>query len=261
MVSFARSSGGVLSVSFFSVGQGDSIYIEGPNGTQVLIDGGPDKIVLSRLGDTMSFYDRSIDAVIATHPDKDHIAGLVDVLERYDISYFFEPGIGSDTAVYAALENIVAEKKIPKIFPRRGMKLELGGGAELEILFPDRNVVEGETNTMSIIASVRYGETCFLLTGDAPKQIERYLVALGEEKIRCDVLKAGHHGSRTSTSAEFLAAVAPTFGVISAGANNRYGHPHAEVLKSFSDAGVEILDTMEGPIRFISDGKTLRRLE
>jgi competence protein ComEC len=257
--SYAEEGDGTLSVSFFDVGQGDAIYIEGPTGIQVLIDGGPDKTVLSELGEAMPFYDRTLDILIATHPDKDHIAGFIDVLDRYEVSYFFEPGIGSDTAAYAALKSAVAQEEgLQKIFPRKGMILELGEGARLEVLFPDRDIFKGETNTMSVIAVLRYGKTCFLFSGDAPKQVERYILALHGANLKCDVLKAGHHGSRTSTSAEFVAAVAPSFAVISAGKDNRYGHPHREVIDIFREAESEILSTADGTVSFTSDGAMLR---
>ena len=257
---FAKTPG-KLTVAFLNVGQGDSIYIEGPDGTQLLVDGGPDRTVLSRLGSIMPLADRSIDVVIATHPDQDHISGLVDVLSLYDVHYVFEPGIGKDTNAYKALEHVVAEKQIPRILARRGMRIPLGGGAEFRILFPDRDIESDDTNDDSIVAEVRYGKTCFLLTGDAPtKTVESYILyVLKDEHLRCDVLKLGHHGSSGSSGIAFLSAVSPAAAVVSAGKGNRYGHPAPDVLARVASLDIPLLSTIdEGTIVFESDGKVIR---
>ena len=129
------------------------------------------------------------------------------------------------------------------------------GGAFLDILFPDRDVPGLETNTASIVAKLTYGATSFLFTGDSPKSIEGYLAALEGPGLDSDVLKVGHHGSKTSTSDELLGLVSPSYAVISAGAGNRYGHPHAAVLDALSRFGVERLGTYErGTIIFKSNG-------
>ena len=252
---------GKLMVAFLNVGQGDSIYIEGPDGTQLLVDGGPDRTVLSRLGSIMPLADRSIDVVIATHPDQDHISGLVDVLSLYDVRSVFEPGIGKDTNAYKAFEDAVAEKHIPRILARRGMRVPLGGGAEFHVLFPDRDIESDDTNDDSIVAEVRYGSTCFLLTGDAPtKTVESYILyTLKDEHLRCDVLKLGHHGSNGSSGIAFLSAVSPAAAVVSAGKGNRYGHPAPDVLARVASLDIPLLSTIdEGTIVFESDGKVIR---
>ena len=251
---------GTLTVAFLDIGQGDSIYIEGPDGTQVIVDGGPDRNVLARLGEVMPPYDRSIDAVIATHPDKDHIAGLVDILSYYRVSHFFEPGIANDTAVYTALEKTVVLQGIPKTLARRGMRISLGDGAELQILFPDRDIESDDTNDASVVAEVRYGRTCFLLTGDAPtKTAESYILyTLADSRLPCDVLKLGHHGSKYSNGAAFLSVVAPSVAVISVGKDNRYGHPARETLERVETLGIPYLSTVtSGTILFKSDGEKI----
>ncbi len=249
----------VLTVSFLDIGQGDSIFIEGPTGAQVLVDGGPGSSVLRELGSRMPFFDRSIDAVIESHPDKDHIGGLSDVIRRYDVSYFMEPGIPHDTSAAAALERALNEEEgLQRGIARRGMRLLLGGGAYADILFPDRDVQDVETNTGSIVMRVVYGENEFLLNGDSPVSIEKYLVALDAEKLQSDVLKAGHHGSRTSSSEIFVNAVRPKYAVFSRGCNNSYGHPHAEVVTLFQKLRIPTLDTCkEGTITFSSDGQKI----
>ncbi|KKP80420.1 MAG: internalization-related competence protein ComEC/Rec2 protein, partial [Parcubacteria group bacterium GW2011_GWB1_35_5] len=133
----------------------------------------------------------------------------------------------------------------------------LGDGVVLQILFPDRDPAGMETNTSSIIARLVYGENEFLFTGDSPKSIENYLISLGG--LESDVLKAGHHGSKTSTSPDFVTAVSPEYVVISAGKDNRYGHPSQEVLDILNNFGAEILRTdKDGRIVFESDGESLK---
>lgn len=258
--SFAFPSRTLL-VSFLDVGQGDAILIESPTGVQMLIDGGPDTSVLRELGKKLSFFDRSIDVVVETHPDQDHIAGLVDVLERYKVGVFIEPGVINDTPVSRALVSAVSEEKgIEHIIARRGMRLVLGGGAYADILFPDRDVSQVETNTGSIVMRIVYGETEFMLTGDSPQAIEKYLATMiNHSDLESDVLKAGHHGSKTSSSEEFVKAVNPKYVVYSRGCDNRYGHPAAETVALFEKLFIPALDTCEnGTATFSSDSQTLK---
>src|SRR3989344_299224 len=222
---FSESRGDVLTVAFLDIGQGDAIFIEAPNGNQVLIDGGPNKSVLRALGKMMPFYDHTIDAIVATHPDQDHISGLVDVLNRFSVAAVFEPGVNASTSAYQTFEKTIADKKVPRILARRGMRIVLDEGVFLNILFPDRDVNNTETNTASIVAQLHYGNTNVLLTGDSPQAIEKYLVSLDGKTLHSDVLKPGHHGSKTSSSLEFVTAVTPTYAVISSGKDNKYGHP------------------------------------
>lgn len=244
-----------LLVSFFDIGQGDSIFIETPNGNQILVDGGPGDKILAKLGQALPFWDRSIDAVIATHPDSDHIGGFPGVLSRYDIDFFIEPGAESTNAVGQELEKIVREKKIKKTLARRGMKLILDENAYLLILFPDRDVSRMDTNDASIVAKLVYGDTSFLFTGDSPKKMEEYLVFLDKKSLDADVLKAGHHGSKTSSSEEFLKAVSPRVAVIQVGRKNRYGHPQQEVLDRLAAVGTGVLrNDLDGDIQISSDG-------
>jgi competence protein ComEC len=259
-----RESNGKLTVAFLNIGQGDSIFIESPTGNQMLIDGGPGRGVLRELSKVMPFYDRTIDIVMESHPDADHIGGLPDVLERYKVAIFMEPGVRSDTAIDKETEKDVVDEKSKFIEARRGMRIELGGGARLEILYPTLDPRGMETNTASIVARLVYGESEFLLTGDSPISIENYLISLqdahgGDLNLQSDVLKAGHHGSRTSTAPEYVAAVKPKYAVISAGKDNKYGHPHKEVLDTLEKAGVQVLRTdQDGRIVFESDGVNLR---
>ena len=244
-----------LRVSFFDVGQGDAIFITGPTGVQMLIDGGSNAAVLRELGDAVPFFDRTLDAVVATHPDKDHIGGLSDVVSRYDIAFYIESGVKSDTSASRALDDLLVQRDVESLTAHRGMRFVLGGGAYADVLFPDRDVRNLETNTSSVIMKILYGETTFLLTGDSPSSIEQYLVTLDGQSLQSDVLKAGHHGSKTSSSEVFVDAVMPRYVVISRGCDNSYGHPHAEVIEKIQAIGARLLDTCtDGTITFSSNG-------
>lgn len=251
----------VLTVSFLNVGQGDAIFIESPTGGQMLVDGGRDGAVLRELPKRMGPFDRNIDVVVETHPDADHIGGLPGVFSRYQVHAFLSPGIPNDTNAALALDDAVKkEEGIQTIVARRGERIDLGGGVVADILFPDRDVSTYETNTGSIVMRLSYGDTSFMLTGDSPSEIEDYLVSLDGEKLKTNVLKAGHHGSRSSTDELWLKTLHPDMVIISAGKGNAYGHPHQETLARIKNEGAEILSTIDlGTIVFQSDGKTLTR--
>lgn len=251
----------MLRVSVLDIGQGDSILVQGPTGIQMLVDGGPDRSVLRQLPRSMGLLDRSIDFVVETHPDKDHIAGLAGVFSQYTVSYFMSPGIPNDTGPTLTLNDAVArEPGVESFVARRGMRIHLGGGAYADVLYPDHDVSKGETNAGSITMRVVYGKTSFMLTGDLPSEKEDYLVQLdGTGNLASDVLKAGHHGSKGSTDDAWLAAVHPSIVAISAGKGNTYGHPNPETLARIQKEGAKVFSTIDsGTIDFISDGVTIR---
>lgn len=258
---------GVLTVSFLDVGQGDSIFIDAPSGRQVLIDGGSSARVVRELGKRMPWWDRSIDVLVPTHPDADHITGLIDVLARYKVGTVVRSSVAGDTQLATTLDAAIRSEKAEVVVALRGQIIDLGGSstgsglrAYLEVLSPDRDVRTVETNTGSVVLRLVYGKTAFMLTGDAPQGIEKYLVYLDDEALRSDVLKAGHHGSKTSSAPLFLGFVNPAYAVFSRGCDNRYGHPAPEVVERFKAFGIPTLDTCEeGTITFVSDGQTVRR--
>ena len=247
-----------LTVYFLDIGQGDAIFIDSPTHGRLLLDGGKNMKVLTELGKILPFADKRIDVLIESHPDSDHIGGLPEVVSRYKVGVFLEPGVESDNIIDDELHRRLEEKKIPEILARRGMVINFGDGVKLEILFPNQDVSKWETNRASIIARLVYGEKSFLLTGDSPIVIENVMLNLDSEILDSDVLKAGHHGSRTSTSLPYAQAVSPEYAVISAGLNNTYGHPHKEVLDILKKLGTNILSTADlGTIVFKTDGKSL----
>lgn len=251
----------VLTVAFLDVGQGDAIFIESPTGNQVIFDGGPGSALVSQVGKQVSLFDRSIDMIVVTNPDKDHFEGFIPLLSRYSVEAVLEPGVSADeNPVYRELQRIIATKNIPVVEARTSQKILLGGGAYIDIIFPDRDVKEVSHNEGSIIARLVYGETSVLLTGDTTKNIESYVLESYKEYLDSDMLKVAHHGSDTSTSDAFVKAVSPDVAVISAGKGNSYGHPKKETLDTLKNNKVETLVTMdEGTIVFESDGKSFIR--
>jgi len=230
--------------AMLDVGQGDALFIESPTGTQILVDGGPPKKILNQLSQVMSPFDRSIDAFIITNPDADHISGFLDVLKIYKVGKMFEPGTLTDSKVYQNLKDEIKKNNIPNILAKRGMKLDLGGGVFIDILFPDRNVLAWSTNDGSIVARLSYGNISVILTGDATIKTEKIILAENSvTQLNSDILKVGHHGSRTSTSPEFVKAVSPTYAFISDGEDNKYGHPHQDTLDTLTQFGVKIFRT------------------
>ena len=242
------------------VGQGDALFIESPTGTQILVDGGPPRKILSALPRVMSPFDRSIDAIIITNPDLDHIGGFLEVLKKYKVGQVFEPGTFNESKTYENLEREIKNKNIPNTLARQGMRLDIGGGAVIDILFPDRDVSWWDANEGSIVAKLTYGEISIMLTGDATSETEKVVLEdYAAGKLASDILKVGHHGSRTSSSSEFVKAVSPSQVLISNGKDNKYGHPHQEVLDTLSSFGAKILRTdFLGTIIMKSDGQDMK---
>ena len=245
-----------LTFAMLDVGQGDALFIESPTGTQVLVDGGPPRKILSALARVMSPFDKHIDAIIVTNPDQDHIGGFLDILKTYKVDKVFKPGTYNDSKVYQNLKIEIKNKKIPNILAKKGMRLDIGGGAIIDILFPDRDVSLWDSNDGSIIGRLSYGKTSVMLTGDATIETEK--IILKENRagdLQSSILKVGHHGSRTSTGASFVKAVAPIYALISNGKNNNYGHPHKDTLDTLISFGVKIFRTdLLGTIIMQSDG-------
>jgi len=249
-----------LEVHVLDVGQGDAILIEVPGGVDLLIDGGPDRSVMRQLPRKLGLFDRHIDVVVATHPDKDHIAGLTDAFKRYDVDHYIESGVVRESPFSEALDAAASEEPgLKRYTARRGMRITLGEGVYADVLFPDRDVSRVESNDGSVTLRLVYGETSFLFAGDLSAKVEDYIVSLEGSALKTDVLKASHHGSKTSTSETWLSTVDPAFVVISAGRDNSYGHPAPDVVERIRASGARILTTIEeGTITLLSDGKSIR---
>jgi len=248
---------GRLHVAFLDVGQGDAIFIQTPNGRQLLVDGGRyPSVALEQLGEQMPFWDRSLDLTLATHPDDDHVAGLVEVVERYRVSRLLTNGAaaGEDPA-YDALLAAAEAGSVPIHAVQTGEVIVLDEGVRLEILHAGAVGVADAPNDASVVLRLTYGEFSVLLTGDAGTEAETAMLQSGQS-LAADVLKAGHHGANTSSSAPFLAAVAPQVVVVSVGADNTYGHPAPEMLARAAAIGAALLRTDKvGTIELTTDGR------
>lgn len=244
-----------LKIYYLNVGQGDSAYIRSPDGFDMIIDGGPSNIVLSELGSVMPFYDKKIDLMLITNPDKDHIAGLIDVLDRFEVSVVIEPGTTNDTATFKVLEQKIKEEGAQHLLAYEGLDMYLGEETSFKILFPDRDVSSWERNDGSAVGLLTYGENKFLFMGDGTILTESLVLEKHKEEISdIDILKAGHHGSKTSTGEALLSVAKPDFVIISAGKENSYGHPSGETLDRIKKVGSAILATYEGRVKVESDG-------
>lgn len=247
----------LFEIHFLNVGQGDAILVESPDGAQLLVDGGRDGLILSALAPKLGYFDRTIDVVIATHPDSDHIGGLVDVLARYQVSTVIMTENEKDTPAAQDFMKAVEAEGATIIFARAGAQYMLGASTTIHILFPDRDPSGFESNAASIVTKVMYGATDVILTGDSPRSIEEYVVRQYGPYLQSEILKLGHHGSDTSSSEAFLDAVRPQYAIVSAGRDNSYGHPHKEVVERVEERSIPLLKTEDGTITFLSDGTSL----
>lgn len=231
-----------LKVIFLDVGQGDAILIE-QGSKQILIDGGPSgQVLLNKLGKYIPFWDREIEMIIATHPDQDHIAGLVDAMKNYKVDLIMDTSAQSDSQIFKKYQEIIQTKNIESLKGEAGMKIKLSDNQEMEILNPKDSDLwnKSDTNASSIVARLSSSKTSFLLTGDLPSEQE---ININAEKT--DILKVAHHGSKYSTSQEFLDKISPVEAIISVGKNNRYGHPAPEVLERLQSKNIKIWRTDE----------------
>ena len=244
-----------MAVHFLDVGQGDSILIKSDN-VVILIDGGPrsagQKVVsyLKKAGIS------SIDLIISTHPHEDHIGGLCSVLQEFPVKEVIDPGIVHTTKTFEDYLDLIFSKNIKFTEGRAGMNRDLGGGVKLEILHPS-SPSPAHLNDASIVAKVTYNLVGFMFTGDAEEASEQQILLQSRVQPTSTVLKVGHHGSNSSTSAAFLQAVDPDIAVIMVGKGNTYGHPHEETLQKLSAAGVDIYRTdISGDIVITTDGQS-----
>ena len=227
-------SAGMARVHFLDVGQGDAILIETPGARQLLVDAGRGIRVLTALDAILSSHEKEIEVAVMTHPDADHIGGFVPVFDRYEVGTVIRSFVDTDTSVYMKVLEKIAEEGSVSHAVSRAYSFTLDG-MEFDILWPIGEDVR-ETNAASIVLLVTYGDMKVLLTGDAPAAVEEYLVTAFPGRLAdVDILKAGHHGSKTSTAPAFLAHTKPNAFVYSMKAGNHYGHPHESVLSTFAD--------------------------
>ena len=247
-------AGKEMAVHFIDVGQGDSIFIQAPNGKTMLIDGG-----IKGAGKTVVEYLRAqgvtkLDYVVATHPDADHIGGLVSVLNSISIKEFIDSGKVHTSQTYEEMLTLINDKNIRYTVPTAGDTVALDPSVAVDVLASDEHA--SDNNDASIVLRVTYQNISFLLMGDADHGIEKQLLQGGND-VEATILKAGHHGSNTSSSAQFVQEVSPMATILSYGQDNKYGHPHKEVIDVLTQVGSDIYGTAEsGTIVVTTDGVT-----
>ena len=251
-----------LEVNFFDVGQGDAILVQ-RGSQQVLIDGGPSPQAIGlRLGEAMPFWDRTIELMVLTHPSADHVAGLVEALNRYRVRQVLYPDLDFSSDIYDQWLDTVAEKGIAGTAARAGQQIDLGGGAVIKVLNPPHPPLAGtesDVDNNGLVLRLSLGQASFLLTADIMQEGELEL-STRRADLDSTVLKVAHHGSATSTTPRFLAVASPQLAVISVGADNKFGHPSPEVMARLEAAlGAENIyrTDQQGTIEFITDGQRL----
>ncbi|MBU0577735.1 MBL fold metallo-hydrolase [Patescibacteria group bacterium] len=240
-------------MSFLDVGQGDAILIQTPEYKNVLIDAGENGAVVEELGEQIGFFNQEIDLFILTHPHRDHFGGFLDVIQKYPVKQVMITGVISSDPMYEAFLNEIQLLNIPIIFPQNDQDIQMGNNVFLDILYPLTNQslighdVDNKNNTSIVAHLIKSNTSLALLTGDAEHEEEKEILLSGQD-VQSDILKLGHHGSRTATSDAFLAAVNPQTAIVSAGIDNKFEHPHGETMEKVKD--LTVYQTMGGTIEF-----------
>ncbi len=232
-------------VIFLDVGQGDAILIR-KGWSQILIDGGDGRDILNRLGEFMPLGDRKVELVVATHPDEDHMGGLIKVLEYYEVGEILESGIECEKDMCGKWEGLAAAEGSIILDAKMGQEISMGEDVSLTVLYPFAEIAGKKfknANEASLVLKAKVGGRSYLLAGDIEEDVEKEL-ARSNLDLKADVLKVSHHGSKSATSVEFLMRARPGQAVISVG-KNPYGHPTEEVLTRLRNMNIEILRTDE----------------
>ncbi|MGR6903672.1 MBL fold metallo-hydrolase [Lysinibacillus sp. G01H] len=244
------TAGHEMHVHFIDVGQGDSILIESPSGKTMLIDGGVKGAGQQIVSYLNELGINKLDIVVATHPDADHIGGLIPVLDNMTTEQFYDSGKVHTSQTFEEMLTQIDEKNIPYHVPKIGDDIEFDKDVNVKVL--NANDQATDNNDASIVLKMTYGNVSFLLTGDAGVALEKEML---QYDVKATVLKAGHHGSNTSSSDEFVQAVKPEVAILSYGEDNKYGHPHAEVMDRLQAIGSKIYATADlGTITVSTDG-------
>lgn len=259
---FVLNNPNYLKVDFLNVGQGDSTFIETPEGHKIIIDGGPDSKALTQISSLIPFWDRTLDLVILTHPEKDHMQGLLDILKTYKANYILWTGVKKTAPEYDQWIKVLEKQKemgAKIIIAKSGQEI-IAGNVLLDTLYPFKSMegqdMKNTSNDSCVVSKLIYGKNSFLFTGDIDTAAEKQIVN-SKENILSDVLKVAHHGSKYSTSELFLSAVSPKFSVVEVGKNS-YGHPTPETLQRLINFGIKVLRTdINGNIDFVSDGSNI----
>jgi competence protein ComEC len=250
-----------LFVRFLSVGQGDAELIQTPSSQNILIDGGPDSAVVSEIDKFLPFYGRNIDTVVLTHPHADHVAGLVSVLNKYQVKNAYISGVTYSTSEYIDFLNLLKSKNVVTRAVKAGDSIDLGENIKLDFLFPlasEAGTKMENINNSSVVTRLRYGDMAALFMGDLESEGQASLLASGQA-VKSDLYKVPHHGSKDSINTAFLAAVRPKYAIIEVGNDNKFGHPTASALTALS--GIQVFRTdQEGTISFEIGQNEIKKL-
>lgn len=243
-----------FSIRFYDVGQGDSALIQTPEGYNILVDGGPNNKVSEYLNRDLPVNDRELDLVILTHPQSDHMFGLINVVKNFRVKKIITTNATNTTSEYKLWIDTVKNRDLNLNFAKAGDSVSLADNVTLKFNWPaDTIEKKGETdiNTASVVLTVSYNNLDILMTGDADMQVQPYIDASKE----VEVLKVPHHGSKTSVKDDFLKKINPKVSVISVGKSNHYGHPNPLLLSQLEKIKTEVLRTdIRGTIKIVSDG-------
>ena len=275
---------GKLHIVFCNVGQGDAIYIKTPKGNDILVDGGPDDKVLGCLSSHMPFWDRDLEMVVLSHPQADHLTGLILVASRYSLSYFITSPAGNTTLGYKKLVDLIKNNGVRVKNVYTGEIIDFGDGVIFKVVWPEEKwakskvdlasgqnfgsllqgineevlgaeTIDKELNDFSTMILVQMNEFDVLLSGDGDSRIDDMVLA-DNLFPTIEVLKVPHHGSKTAMTEKFIQAIHPNLAVISVGKDNKYGHPVLSTLEQIQNTGTKILRTdQKGEIEVVSDGK------
>jgi competence protein ComEC len=239
---------------FLDVGQGDAELFRTTSGQNILVDGGADNKLLPMLGQCLPWWDRKIDYIFISHYHDDHYAGLVDLLDKYEVKNIITPAEKPDTALYSAWLYALYKYGLLEQTATTGQKYDFGQGIILEILKAD-DVVSKNANDDSLVLKIADQQVDYLLMGDLPGEQEEILLKQNNN-LRSEVLKVGHHGSKYSSTDDFLQAVEPQLCIIEVGNDNKFGHPHQDALDRLQKNNCLIKETQDsGTIRVFSDGQ------
>lgn len=272
LISFLGSfPDGKLHIFFCNVGQGDAAYVRFPDGRDMLVDGGPNDSVLACLGRHMPFWDREINIVANSHPQNDHLKGIISVLNRYKVDYVVRSQIVGSDDLYAQFVSVIKAHHVPERLVTAGERISVGPAslsviwpseAQIALMHPVGNVLgsssDANLNDGSLVFFLRYGSFDALFPGDADAHVEGQYTGSELADGQVEVLKVPHHGSKTGMTQSFVDWLKPALSVISVGKNS-YGHPSAEAIDMLQRIGSAIHRTdKEGDIEVVSDGKSWR---
>lgn len=251
---YINTNNDLLKVHYLDVGQGDSIFIELPNNETMLIDAAESYQSENIINYLKNLNYQKIDYVIGTHPHTDHIGGLKDIINTFEIGKIYMPKVVSTTKTYESLLMAIKDKNLKINTAKAGTSIIDTDALKINILAPN-NSTYTELNNYSVVTKITYGTTKFLFMGDAEKLSENEI----KEDVTADVIKIGHHGSNTSSSIDFIKKVNAKYGIISVGLNNKYNLPKEETITNWENSGTKIyLTSTNGNITAISDGTNIK---